>query len=77
MEAKLASSAMSDGEPLRLIVDSSRTRVCVSCHGWRRSDILERFADRPRAVYLCAYQSYDAADFVGNCVQSTCPACPG
>ena len=47
-----------------LIVDARLTRVSGHAERLAALDMIERFADRPRAVTLGADKGYDAADFV-------------
>src|ERR1700716_3130435 len=47
-----------------LIVDARLTRVSGHAERLAALDMIERFADRPRAVTIGADKGYDAADFV-------------
>jgi hypothetical protein len=47
-----------------LIVDARLTRVSGHAERLAALDMIEGFADRPRAVTLAADKGYDAADFV-------------
>jgi len=58
-----------------LIVDARLTRVSGHAERLAALDMIEGFADRPRAVTLGADKGYDAADFVEELRDQRAPAC--